>query len=290
MGFLSKVGKGIKKAFKKVGKFVGKLASSKFGKILLIAAAVFTLGTALIAGVGAFASTAGGFAAKFVAAGKAFVGALASPLKTAKGLFNGAGASGASAAGTAASAAGTGATAGAAGATAEVAGAVGAAAPAATPIGALAGEGVTAAAGAAAPTLSPLALPAVAAPAAPSISLASQIGSAAAGVGSKAANFATSAQGLTLAGNAAQGYAAGKAQEEVLKEQRREREFYDNQYRDPAKIKQLNDAASRPINLSGGFIDRARQVSEFMNGRPGSGTSAQPGKPEDTYGRYVVGY
>jgi hypothetical protein len=276
VGFLSKVGKGIKKAFKKVGKFVGKLASSKFGKILLIAAAVFTLGTALIAGGAAFASTAGGFAAKFVAAGKAFVGALASPLKTAKGLFNGAG-------GAAASAAGTGATAGAASATAEVAGAVGAAAPATTPVGVLAGEGVAAASGA---SLAPLAAPALAAPAAPGISLASQIGS----VAGKVANFATSAQGLTLAGNAAQGFAAGKAQEEVLREQRREREFYDNQYRDPEKIRQLNEAAARPVNLSGGFIDRARQVSDFMNGRSGSGTSAQPGKPEDTYGRYVVGY
>ena len=285
MGFLSKVGKGIKKAFKKVGKFVGKLASSKFGKILLIAAAVFTLGTALIAGVGAFASTAGTFAAKFVAAGKAFVGALASPLKTAKGLFNGAKV--------------TGATANAASTTAQVAEAVGATAPASTPVGVLAGEGVAASTGAAAagggvaaaaPNLAPLAAPALAAPAAPGISLASQVGSAAANVGSKVANFATSAQGLTLAGNAAQGFAAGKAQEEVLKEQRREREFYDNQYRDPAKIAQLNAAAARPVNLSGGFIDRARKVAEFMNGRPGSGTSAQPGNPDDTYGRYVVGY
>ena len=43
-------------------------------------------------------------------------------------------------------------------------------------------------------------------------------------------------------------------------------------------------------HFDGGFIDRARSVAEFMNGRSGSGTSAQPGNPSDTYGRYVVGY
>lgn len=276
MGFLSKVGKGIKKAFKKVGKFVGKLASSKFGKILLIAATVFTLGTALVVGGAAFASTAGTFAAKFVAAGKAFVGALASPLKAAKGLFNAPVTSGA------------GATAATASKAASVAEAVGATAPAATPVGALAGEGVAAAAGAGGANLAPLAVPTLAAPTAPAIS--SGLISGAANVASKVGNFATSAPGLQLIGSSAQGFAAGKAQEEVLKEQRREREFYDNQYRDPEKIAQLNAAAARPVNLSGGFIDRARSVADFMNGRPGSGTSAQPGNPADTYGRYVVGY
>src|SRR5262249_32995766 len=121
MGFLSKVAKSVKKGFKKVVGFVGKLASSKFGKILLAAVTIFTLGTALIAGASAFASTTGTFAAKFVTGAKAFAGALASPLKAAKGLFNGAGA----AAGEAAGAAGTAAAgeAAAAGAAGDAAGA-----------------------------------------------------------------------------------------------------------------------------------------------------------------------
>jgi len=275
MGFLSKVAKGIKKGFKKVVGFVGKLASSKFGKILLAAVTIFTLGTALIAGAGAFASTAGGFAAKFVAGAKAFGAALASPLKAAKGLFNGGQAAGQAAAAAGGAAQGAGAVAGAAAETANTAAAVGAAAPASTPIAALAGEGV-AASGAAA-----VGPPAALAGGGPGLL------SKAAGVAGKAlANPATA----TLIGQAAQGVAAGVQQERILQEERRERQRIDQEFRDPAKIKQLQDAANRPLNIPGGFIDRAQRVADFMNNRPGSGSSGQPGNPDDVYGRYVVGY
>src|SRR5688572_24276062 len=97
MGLFSKIKKGIKgifkgvkKAFKSVIKGVGKILSSKFGKILLGAIAVFTAGTALIAGAGAFTSTAGGFMTKFVAGAKEFVATLANPIGKAKELMGGA--------------------------------------------------------------------------------------------------------------------------------------------------------------------------------------------------------
>ena len=72
-----KIVKGVKKVFKKVGQFVGKIMSSKIGKILMIGLTVFTLGTALMAGAGAFAgSTAPTLFGKVVAGGKEFALAL----------------------------------------------------------------------------------------------------------------------------------------------------------------------------------------------------------------------
>ena len=288
MGFLSKVAKTVKKGFKKVVGAVGKLASSTFGKVLLAAIVVFTLGTALVAGAGAFASTTGGFAAKFVAGAKAFAGALASPLKTAKGLFNGAGQAGAAAGQAAGAAAGTAGSVaqGAAGAV-ETAGAVGAAAPAATPIGVLTGEGVAGAAGASAGSAAAGAAGVVGPP-------SSLAGAASKGFISKAAGavgkFAASPAGLQLIGNAAQGVAQGAQAERLIKEQRREQERIDAQFRDPAKIQQLQEVAARPVDLGRGFIERARNVANFMNNRPGSGPSVQPGDPNNAFGRYVVGY
>jgi|GEM_PF-5843709 len=77
--FFKKIARGVKKVFKKVGKFVGKIMSSKIGKILMIGLTVFTLGTALIAGAGAFsaAGAAGGnLFTQLVAGGKEFALAL----------------------------------------------------------------------------------------------------------------------------------------------------------------------------------------------------------------------
>lgn len=286
MGFLSKVGKGIKKGFKKVVGAIGKLASSTFGKVLLAAVVIFTLGTALIAGGAAFASTTGGFAAKFVAGAKAFGAALASPLKAAKGLFNGAGAAGGQAAAGAAAGQATGAA--AAGAAETASAAVGAAAPASTPIGVLA-SGSEAATSAAAAS-------AAATPATGSLATAGSnlAGKAAPGLISKAAGavgkVVTNPAFVTTVGQAAQGFAAGKAQEEIIKREERERRRIDEEFRDPEKLRQLNEVAARPVNIGQGFIERARNVANFMNNRPGSGPSVQAGNPDDAFGRYVVGY
>lgn len=96
MGFFSgikKLGKrilgGVKKAFQKVGKFVGKVLSSDVGKFVLTAAAVVTGGIALAAGAKGFAVT-GSFFDKFVAGGSSFLKALANPVAGAKSLAPGA--------------------------------------------------------------------------------------------------------------------------------------------------------------------------------------------------------
>lgn len=285
MGFLSKANKSIKKGFKKVAGFVGKLANSTFGKVLLAAVVIFTLGTALIAGASAFATTTGTFAAKFVAGAQAFAGALASPLKTAKGLFNGA----ASKAAGAAAGQAAGAAAGQVAGVAETAGAVGAAAPATTPIGVLTSG---ADAGIAAAQASAAAAPATGGLATAGSNLAA--GAAKKGFLSQAAGAAgkvVSNPGfVTVAGKVLEGAAQGAAQKDVFREERRERERIDAQFRDPEKIRQLQEAASNPVTIGQGFIERARNVADFMNGRTGSGTRQQPGNPNDAFGRYVVGY
>lgn len=71
-----KIGDGVKKVFKKVGQFIGKIANSKLGKILLIAATVVTAGAALY---GAFTGAmqgitqGAGFLDKFMMGAKGFL-------------------------------------------------------------------------------------------------------------------------------------------------------------------------------------------------------------------------
>lgn len=86
MGFLSKVWSGIKDVFKGILKVfepilkpLGKLMNSSFGKALMIGLSIFTLGSAMVAGYGAFtaAQAAGqGFIASFVEGGKVFLSTL----------------------------------------------------------------------------------------------------------------------------------------------------------------------------------------------------------------------
>lgn len=83
--------KGVKKVFKKVGKAIGKVLNSKWGKILMVAAAVFTGGMAIAAGFQAFsASTATTFFGKFAAGAKGFLTGLMKPMDQAKKMFGGA--------------------------------------------------------------------------------------------------------------------------------------------------------------------------------------------------------
>jgi len=77
---VKKVVGGVKKVFKKVGKVVGKVLNSGIGKLLMVGLTVVTLGTALVAGYGAFAAgMAGsqGFVASVIEGGKAFMSSLA---------------------------------------------------------------------------------------------------------------------------------------------------------------------------------------------------------------------
>lgn len=71
-----KIGDGVKKVFKKVGEFIGKVANSKLGKILMIAATVVTAGAALYgAFTGAMAGVTQGatFLDKFMMGAKGFL-------------------------------------------------------------------------------------------------------------------------------------------------------------------------------------------------------------------------
>lgn len=86
MGFLSDVWKGVKNVFKGILKVfepilkpLGKLMNSSFGKALMIGLSIFTLGSAMVAGYGAFtaAQAAGqGFISAFVEGGKVFLSTL----------------------------------------------------------------------------------------------------------------------------------------------------------------------------------------------------------------------
>jgi hypothetical protein len=83
MGFFSSLWSGVKSVFKGVMKIfspilkpLGKILNSGWGKALMLAMSVFTMGASLMAGFSAFTNTAGSFLAKFVAGGKAFIGSL----------------------------------------------------------------------------------------------------------------------------------------------------------------------------------------------------------------------
>jgi hypothetical protein len=83
MGFFSSLWKGVKsvftgimKIFSPILKPLGKILGTGWGKALMLALSVFTMGASLMAGYSAFTNTAGSFLTKFVAGGKAFIGSL----------------------------------------------------------------------------------------------------------------------------------------------------------------------------------------------------------------------
>lgn len=80
MGLFSSIWKGIKNVFKGVLKIfspilkpLGKILNTGWGKALMLAMSVFTLGASLLAGGQTFMQTAGSFLDKFVAGGKTFL-------------------------------------------------------------------------------------------------------------------------------------------------------------------------------------------------------------------------
>jgi hypothetical protein len=260
MGLLGKIFKGVKsivkgvvKVFKKAVSFVGKISGSKWGKILMLVAAVYTGGMALSAGMSTFGSTAGGFMTKFVAGAKEFMGVLAHPIAAAQKSLGGA-AAGAGAAGEAASIAPVTA---AAGVPAEgLAGAVGGAAEAAAPAVAAAAPGVGGGAG-----------------------LLGQAGGVASKVGGGLLNFAKSTGGGMVLAKGLEGYAQGKAAEAQLKEQRR--------MTGPMAAGAISDinAHLNDMQTPQGFLDRARSLNQSLT-RPQYPQT--PGAPEQVYGDYVT--
>lgn len=260
---------GVAKVFKKVTKFVGKIAGSKWGKALLLAASVFTLGTAAMAGFQGFTQSAGGFLTKFVSGAKEFVGALANPIASAKEQL-GIGAT----TGQAAQAAGVAEQASAApGMLGEGAQAIQAATPMDTiagSAGGLTGQAVHAG----------MQTAGVAAPAAQAAAQGGGILSKAAGA---AWDFIKSPAGGTVLSSVAKGYAEGAQEEERMKEEERVRRYYDEQWRDPAKLGQLQTAVGGDVNVPGGYLDRARRVNEFLNNRDYSYPTA-PGNPAEVAG------
>lgn len=86
--------------------------------------------------------------------------------------------------------------------------------------------------------------------------------SQAANVGKGALNFAKSNTGQTLIGGAMQGYAAGKQQEAQFKQQDKYRRAFT-----PEELAQMNGGNTTGASVPGGYLDRARRVSEFLGDR-----------------------
>jgi len=102
-------------------------------------------------------------------------------------------------------------------------------------------------------------------------------------IGSGLLDFAKSPAGGTLIGSAMQGLAAGKAQEAAINEQRRYTRAFT-----PEEMAQIGGGSPAGGGVSGvsgnyatgGYLDRARRVSEFLNERrqPSVGSPASPDK------------
>lgn len=276
-----KVFKGVKKAFKKVGKFAGKVMSSKWFKGLMIAAAVFTGGMALMAGFGNAMATSGTFMTKFVAGAKGFMSGLMNPVATGKGALAGAQGGGGLSGALQGAAQGSGAlqTAGAA-QTLQQAGAQGtmgqgpmSAAPPPDAGSQQAwldklgqGQGAAPPSGAMSPAAAaPAGAPAVAAP----TTMPGKLMQGAKNLGGTAVDFAKSPGGGMMLMGAMQGYAAGKREEDYLKKGG----YEDRQWADPRQRMLLSEASDNMRNMTSGYAERRAQYQ------------SQPGKTYTGYTR-----
>jgi len=276
MGIFSKIKKAVKSVLKGVGKvfkkamaFVGKITASKWGKILMLAAAVFTGGMAIAAGLQGFtaaglANPAASFLTKFVAGSQSFMTALAHPIANAQKVFGTAGQAGA-----------------AAGAMTEgLPGAAGAAGGAGGAGGAAAGTANAAQLGGnVAGVVAEEILPGGAAAASGASSALGTAGKIASKVGGGLLDLAKTQGGGLILSQGLQGYAQGKQAEAALKEQQR--------MSGPLPTGAYNDIITRASDMQTpqGFLDRARQLDRTLT-RPRYPEAA--GNPEDVYGSYVV--
>lgn len=82
----------------------------------------------------------------------------------------------------------------------------------------------------------------------------------------KAGNALTTPSGMLMAGQAVSGWAQGKAQENINQRQLAAAQWGNTQWMDPTQVNQLQAAASAPINVPQGYLNRAAAVRNLMNG------------------------
>lgn len=245
---VKKVAKGVKKVFKKVGKFAGKILDSKWAKGLMIAGAVFTGGMALAAGYQGFAAQSGSLLTKFVTGAKDFMGALVSPVATAKEGLAGNSLAGSVRAGAAGAADSANAAAGMLNAT-------GNAAPPINPTVSVGGggdqllSGGAKALGGPPPSINPSVV----------VNNTNKPGGFLSKAAGAVSDFAQTSGGGQIIAGALRGYGEGVAAEELAKEQWKRDRYYDDQW-DPEKNQAGLDrlrGAVRDVNVPSGYLKRA---------------------------------
>lgn len=321
MGLFSGIGhffKGILNGVKSVFKFVGKVLSSKVGRIVMLAAGVFTAGVALAAGVGAFAASSGGFLSSVTQGGSAFVSALAHPVAAFSGeIGSGVEATGqALAAGAGSQTASVASTLASANAGDDAIEAAPAATDAGTALTAAQGggaadsysldTGLSPTTGAAAPAAGGLTGPGVSTVGGSNTGLLSQAQAASSGGTSGWVNGTTTpgngaqasggnsllGSGLIAAGNLASGMAQGAAQEKINEQQQQQAYYYGNLWNPAVSYNGnvggagvVNAASGTPSSPNAGYLQTAQNIAGFMNGKAGGSFGApnvQPGAPTAT--------
>lgn len=81
----------------------------------------------------------------------------------------------------------------------------------------------------------------------------------------KAGNALSTPQGMLMAGQAVSGWANGKAQENIAQRTLAAQQWGNTQWQDPNQVAQLQAAASAPINVPAGYLNRAAAVRNLMN-------------------------
>lgn len=111
------------------------------------------------------------------------------------------------------------------------------------------------------------------------------------GMLSKAGNLLESKTGqslIGLAGNALVGAAQGNETQARIDANTAKYTYNANQWRDPAQLAALKQSVVGGPGVSTGYLDRARQVSNFLNSRQ-INVPSQPGDPRVVYGTDVRG-
>lgn len=103
---------------------------------------------------------------------------------------------------------------------------------------------------------------------------------------SKVGDALKTPQGMLMAGQAVSGWAQGKAQENINQRQLAAAQWGNTQWMDPNQVSQLQAAASAPINVPQGYLNRAAAVRNLMNG--GTSQTAPLQAPKPTVGAPVL--